>query len=87
MNVARILSVDTMKTFFDFRGNALSISANLLLILSIHGLLPFSGVTLMFFRTESMSFHSRLLASPALIPVSFRSCRKAAVFFPQLAIS
>jgi len=52
-------------------------------ILSCLALLPFSGVMVTDALSKSKSFHLSAHASPGLIPVSFRSWRKVAVFFPE----
>lgn len=81
-------SVVFPKTLFDFLGNLFSMSISLTETLKILGLLPFSGrFRFMRRRFLSMSIHSKLKASPALMAVSFNVCRKVAVFFPQLAIN
>lgn len=46
-------------------------------IAKILGLLPFSGVMFIVLRCSSKSLHSRLNASPILIPVSFSICKSA----------
>ena len=56
-------------------------------ILSCLALLPFSGVMVADPLSKSRSFHLSAHASPGLMPVSFRSCRKVAVFFPQAEMS
>ena len=53
----------------------------------IRGLLCFSGVMLMVLRSRSMSIHFSIVASPIRAPVSFSSCRSAALFVPDAVIS
>ena len=56
-------------------------------ILSILGLLPFSGVTLTEGFSVSISVHFSLHASPHLTPVSLSSWRKVAIRLLQPPMS
>ena len=74
-----------LKTVAEIFGSVFSMFISLFDILSARGLLPFSGVILTEAFSKSMSIHLSLHASPHLIPVSFRSCRKVAVLLVQLS--
>ncbi len=60
---------------------------SLLDILSILGLLPFSGITRIVPFSRLTSVHSRRLVSPILTPVSFSSWRRGVNFLEQPAMS
>lgn len=74
------------KTYFEVFGKSSRRSFRRWEILSILGLLCFSGVIRTVLRSVSMSVHSSCHASPHLAPVSFSSWRKVPVLFPQEAI-
>ena len=56
-------------------------------ILSVWGCCSSQEEQLTVSRSVSMSIHLRFHASPGRMPVSFRSCRNVAVFFPTPAMS
>jgi hypothetical protein len=74
------------KTYFEVLGKSASRSVSLWLILSIRGLLCFSGVIRTVLFSKSTSVHSIIHASPHLAPVSFRSQTKVPVLNPHEAI-
>lgn len=87
MKVVFIDFKEPLKISVLFLGCAFIISISVAVTFHIRGFEPFSGAfSVIMFFSRSMSVHSRRLASPERMAVSFRICMKAAFFLPDPAI-